>query len=101
MRTFACLLIALLCALLVSAQMEKRASMGGAAFGAMDRLPLDLIQKFYRIGQKRTQSESLAAFGAMDRLPLDLIQKFYRIGQKRTQSESLYRPFPGSYYSIF
>ncbi|ETN81985.1 hypothetical protein RB195_002289 [Necator americanus] len=57
MRTLACVLIALFCALLVSAQMEKRASMGGAAFGAMDRLPLELIQKFYRIGQKRTQPD--------------------------------------------
>ncbi|EPB71485.1 hypothetical protein ANCCEY_09422 [Ancylostoma ceylanicum] len=60
MRALACVLIALLGALLVSAQMEKRASMGGAAFGAMDRLPLELIQKFYRIGQKRTQPDEYA-----------------------------------------
>ncbi|EYB81047.1 hypothetical protein Aduo_013926 [Ancylostoma duodenale] len=62
MRALACVLIALLGALLVSAQMEKRASMGGAAFGAMDRLPLELIQKFYRIGQKRTQPDEYVPY---------------------------------------
>ncbi|KHJ90693.1 hypothetical protein OESDEN_09455 [Oesophagostomum dentatum] len=39
MRALVCVLIALFCALLVSAQLEKRASMGGSAFGAMDRIP--------------------------------------------------------------
>ncbi|PIO52965.1 hypothetical protein TELCIR_25720 [Teladorsagia circumcincta] len=39
----------------------------------------------------------------MDRLPLDLIQKFYRIGQKRTEADiPPYRPFNnGGYYNIF
>ncbi|CAJ0601018.1 unnamed protein product [Cylicocyclus nassatus] len=57
MRTLACVLLALLCALFVSAQLEKRASMGGAAFGGMDRIPLEFIQKYYRMGQKRAVSD--------------------------------------------
>ncbi|CAB3410786.1 unnamed protein product [Caenorhabditis bovis] len=54
-----CVVVAL-CALLmgsVSAQ-QKRSSMGGSAFGSLDRIPLSYLKKFYGIPKNAKRDPS-------------------------------------------
>ncbi|CAD6198059.1 unnamed protein product [Caenorhabditis auriculariae] len=69
-RFFVSLLVVLAAALFVSTveAQEKRAAMGGSAFGGLDRIP-SYLQKFYR---QRNNKRDPTDFGRFAGYPQDL-----------------------------